>query len=112
MTSTPPFSKWASEPTRVRLAAIAGPLRGNGSGGVAGRRLEPDPVRDAMVHLDQLGEPRVQHRRDAVGEDALGPVLVLGGPVLPLPPGEEVPGAREGRHPAAVGQARVPADVI
>ena len=65
-----------------------------------------------MVHLDQVREPRVEHRAHAVAHDALGVVVVLRRPVLPFLPREEVARARERRHPSAVLEPRVPPDVV
>src|SRR5262249_44391458 len=92
------------------------PLRANAqayvTGGVPGRRLEHELVADLMISLDQVGPARLHHRPHAIGDDRPVLVAVARGPVLPFLPREEIAGAWEGRHPAAVLEPRVPADVI
>src|SRR5262245_32974191 len=52
--------------------------------GVSRRRLEPELVGDAVVHLDQRGEPGIQYRPHAVGQNAPSVLVLLAGPVLEL----------------------------
>ena len=87
------------------------------AGRMAGQRhqLQPGPEFITVVH--QLRPPRLQDGQHAVLETAqlqgiaVGPAaLVL--PVPQLEPADQVARVREGRDPAAVEQARIPADVI
>ena len=79
---------------------------------VAGRGLEPDLVVEGIVARDQLRLPGRDHRQHAVLEREARELGVAQLPRLELLPGEYVAGVGEGRHPAAVHQPGVPADVV
>ena len=79
---------------------------------VAGRRIEPDAPVDGMVDGNEVDDARLAQGRDRVAE-----VVVAVGergrlPVLELGLCEQVAPAREGRHPLAVDERRVPAHVV
>jgi hypothetical protein len=87
------------------------------AGGVAEGVLEEEALDDLRAVVDELDLAGLDHRHDAVLDD--GDVLrqrqVAAGrrlPVLELAAREDVLGVREGRHPLAVDQPRVPADVV
>lgn len=96
-----------------------------GTGGVAGRGHQAEIAVDAVAVLPQHGP--AQHRHDAVGvEDAASvlaallvlvawagaPVGVVGVEVHLVGARDQVGGVRECRHPRAVAQLGVPADVV
>ena len=84
------------------------------AGRVAGRRLEFQPVVDAMRRVDQLGLAGGDDRQHAVVDTPVlvGAALALVLPEIPLLAGEHVARVREGRDPHAIHQPRVPADMI
>ena len=61
---------------------------------------------------DDLGPFGLDHRQHAVGEWRHFRLGVLLGPIVELVLAEHVARVREGRHPAAVFQPRVPADMV
>ena len=82
------------------------------AGGVAGRGDKADLVRQAVVGLDQIIEPRRLHRRDGIAED-LGVALAGGmAGVGKFGLADQIAGAGEGGHPLVTFQHGVPADMI
>ena len=88
---------------------------------VARSRLEPDVVGDAVVRLDKIGQARIDDRPHRVAQDVIGFAIAVPGlrarlgqqrPVLPLLARKQVARILECRYPMAVGQSRVPADMI
>jgi hypothetical protein len=65
-----------------------------------------------MVQLHQLDEAGVEDRLDAIAEHRLLLLVIAGAPEVVLAPTDEVARLREGRHPLAVLEHRVPADVV
>src|SRR5262249_26014194 len=78
----------------------------------ARRRLEPHLVRDPMCGLDQLRHTRCHDGADRVVDRSLHERLLRRGEEVPLGAADQIGGVREGRHPPAVLEHRVPADVV
>ena len=99
-----------------RLVTARGDVQTDLARGMAGQRRERYPVLDPVVHLDQQLALGVQDRDHAVGDVVAGAghqsLFGLGQPEIELGAGEDVLGVGEGRHPAAVLQPGVPADMI
>ncbi len=79
---------------------------------VAGGGREPDLRRDHVVQLHQLDEAGIEDRLDAIAEHRLLLLVIVVAPEVVLAPTDEVARLREGRHPLAVLEHRVPADVV
>ena len=79
---------------------------------VARRRQDAGVIADRIIVAHDLGLLGLDDRQHAVGEGRHRRLGVLLGPVIELALGEHVARVRKGRHPAAVFQPRVPADVI
>jgi hypothetical protein len=79
---------------------------------VTGGRLESDLVGHLVVGRYEIGEAGVDHGSHRVLDRQRVARLALGVPVLPFLSTHDVPRVREGGHPLAVDQHRVPADVI
>src|SRR5439155_2056860 len=76
-------------------------------------RVEAEILVELVVAVDEHGLPGLDHGHDAVGD---APRLLLARrvlvfPELPLRAGDDVSRSGEGRDPAPVLPARVPADV-
>src|SRR5882672_8460566 len=85
------------------------------TGRMAGRRLEPDFVRDPMLGADEIDEPGLHDGVDRVHE--VRDVVIAAGvpkmlPVIVLALAEEIARLWKGRYPLAVHLARIPADVV
>ena len=61
---------------------------------------------DPVIALDEVGAAGLHDGPHAVGDDRPVLVAVELRPVLPLRPREEIAGARKGRDPAAIVEAR------
>ncbi len=80
---------------------------------VARRRDQRDQIVQRMIAGDQVAALRLDDRDDAVGDRRhASSFVVLRQPEIQLGLREQVAGLGEGRHPAAVLQPRVPADMI
>ena len=88
----------SSDTGRVDLKAPAAIVTHDATGrGVVEVRAQDGDGR-VGVHLDELGEAGLQHRRHAVGQDAPRVLVALARPVLPLAAGEEVAGRPPSRR--------------
>src|SRR5262245_19806031 len=79
--------------------------------------LEPNPVTDLAMHerlrVDEVRETRIQNRRHAVVEGlAMSGLVALLAEELEVLAPEEVTRLGKRRHPRAVLQTRIPADVV
>ena len=81
------------------------------TGGVARRRNQGHVVGDRERRIDEVGLPGVEHRLHRVLED-LAVDRRRTRPVLGVDPRQVVASVRERRHPLAVAQHGVPADVV
>ena len=80
--------------------------------GVAGGGHQGNLRRDAVVHLDQHGQPAVKNGLYRIGEDFLLFGIAFGAPVLVLAATDQVTRIREGGYPLAIDQPGVPAHVV
>ena len=94
----------------VVLAAAEG--EGSMAGRVTGRRQDAGVVADLVVAADDLGLFRLDDRQHAVAKRRHRRFRVYLGPVIELGLAEHVACLRKSRHPAAVFQPRVPADMV
>src|SRR4029434_7079720 len=67
-----------------RLAAAPPEAHADVARRVPRRGLEPELLGHAVVHLHQRGEPGLEHRLHAVGQDAPRVLVALAGPVLDI----------------------------
>ena len=85
------------------------------AGRVARSRRQPHRVIQGIVVVHQQRLARLDDRQAVIGPDVAGRLLALLRRLLPggiLPLVEHILGVREGRHPAAVAQHRIPAAMV
>ncbi len=96
------------------LARLGGQAHAGVPRRVAMGRLEAEMLVHLVGLVHEHRPARLHHRRHAVGEAARGVAafLLLALPELELRAHHDVLGLREGGHPLAIDQARVPAHVV
>ena len=95
-----------------RVVPAAAEREGDMARRVAGRRQDARVVADRKIIAHELMPPGLDDRQHAVDEGRHRCLGVLLAPVIELALGEYVARIRKGRHPAAIFQPRIPADVI
>src|SRR4051812_39172151 len=96
-----------------RLLAMRGDPHADVPGGMAQSWDQAYLVADPVTGLDEIDEPGLPDRRHRVGEHRRHVLaLMLAGPMFEFNAAHQVTRVREGWHPAALDQHRVPADVI
>ena len=96
-----------------RAFAAALQIDADMAGRVVGAGFQPHMIVDGEIAFDQIGLARLDHRQNAVFEAAVNAHRILFAlPMFIFQLVKNIPGIGKCRHPTAIFQPRVPADMI